>query len=113
MPIAKIITTDAGEFTARELTVGQVRDALDEIAKGVPHVVDLLFAEEGVPAAVVSLSTGIPGDAKEGVSLMDFTPGDMRKILSAVSEVNPDFLALAGRMRELAGKQTQPEPGGN
>jgi hypothetical protein len=101
MAKAKIIKTEMGDITAKELTVGEVRDVLDELSKTPPHVVDLLFGDEGIPAVVVSRSTEIPMDSEEEISLMSFTTSDMRKLIEAVGEVNPDFLGLAERIRAI------------
>ena len=101
MAKAKIVKTEIGEFTARELTVGEVRDALDDIAKAKPHVVDLLFGNDRIPAVVISRATGIPLESEEKISLLSFTTSDMRKIIDAVGDVNPDFLGMSERIMAL------------
>ncbi|OHD21786.1 MAG: hypothetical protein A2Y38_12945 [Spirochaetes bacterium GWB1_59_5] len=98
MAKAKIVKTEMGDITARELTVGEVRDVLDELSKTPPHVVDLLFGDEHIPAVVIARSTEIPMDSEAEISLMSFTTSDMRKIIEAVGEVNPDFLGLSERI---------------
>lgn len=96
---AHTVKTELGEFTAKELTVGQVRDVLENLGKSAPHIVDMLFDDEGVPGISVSLSTGLPLESEDKTSLLSFSTSDMRKIIHAVKEVNPDFLDLAGRLR--------------
>ena len=96
---AQTVKTELGEFVAKELTVGQVRDVMDQLGKGKPHIIDFLFSDENVPASAVSISTGLPLESDEQDSLHSFTTGDMRQIINAVKEANPDFLALAVRLR--------------
>ena len=96
---AQTVNTEHGEVTAKELTVGQVRDVLEHIGGTNPHIIDILFDDEGVPAIAVSLSTGLPLESDENESLLNYSAGDMRRVIKAVKEANPDFLALAQRMR--------------
>lgn len=104
---AQTVNTELGEVTARELTVRQVRNALDATSQGVPHIIDILYAGENVPSSVVAISTGLHPDSTEERSLMDFSTGDMRKIIQAVKEANPDFLDLAERLKAAVEAQGQ------
>ena len=87
------------EYIARELTVKQIRETLDELESGEyeTDMIDLLFPDR-VPSTVVSKSLGM---SPEELAAKDFPPAVVEKIISEVEEVNPFFAGLIQRLAKI------------
>jgi len=84
------------EVVVKELTIGEVKNALEEIDKRKePHVIELLFPD--VPAIVLSMSTGLSAEEFE-----HFTQSEMEQLISVFKEVNPFLSGLLKRLAEAA-----------
>ena len=96
------------ELIARELTVSQVKEILDEAESGQTEmdIIELMFPDR-VPLAVVLASTGL---TREGLDEKHFPPSAIEKIFDEVEKVNPISAGLFRRLAEvgrtLAAKST-------
>jgi len=97
------VTLDGREVTVRELTVGEVRQWLQELTSAGERPIDLiaeeLFAECSLEdlARMSELSVG----EMDGIA-----PSELRKVVEAAKALNPDFFALRGRLVAL-GRRAQ------
>jgi len=104
----KTFKIDNEEYIARELTVSQVKQILDEeeSGKGEIDFIDLIFPDR-VPVAMVLASTGL---TRTALDEKDFPPSVLEKILDEVEAVNPTSAGLFQRLakigRALAAKST-------
>lgn len=80
----------------RELTVRDIRDILESSDEGQElHVVEMLFPDE-LPVKALTLATGATDEA-----LDKMTPGEISDLIGRVTEKNPFFVQMLGRLAEL------------
>lgn len=93
----KTISVGDLEITIRELTVAQIRDLMDAFSKDkTPHIMDMLFPDS-LPAVAISASTGISTKKLED----DFSPSDLHQIVEGVENMNPFFVNMVTRLKNV------------
>lgn len=94
----KRIKIDERELTVKELTVGQIRNIIEDLENPENvHIIDMLFGDE-IPALAVSESTEISmKDLEKG----KITPSEMEIIIKGVKEVNPFFVKMIERLAKI------------
>jgi hypothetical protein len=92
-----------GAVVARELTVAQVSEMLEEVAKKdySPHVLDVLMPHD-IPVRVVVMSTGLSEE-----QLIAQSTSDLEPVYDAVVAVNPTLAVLTERLREIVASSLQ------
>ena len=96
------IEVDGREVTVRELTLKDYRnwlkDAVEESRRdGVPmYSVDRDLFEDMALTDLPRFTDLTPGQMDQ------MAPSSLKKVIEAVKEVNPDFFAMRGRMRNTA-----------
>lgn len=87
------------ELIARELTVSQVKELLDEAESGKTgiDIIELMFPDR-VPLAVVLAGTGL---TREELDKKNFPPSALEKIFDEVEKVNPISAGLFRRLAEI------------
>lgn len=83
------VTYKGVDIEVRELTVEQLETILADAAA--PTIIDRLFDADLVTERMLMLCTGL--DAEE---LRRGLPSELRPLVEAVKEVNPDFLSALG-----------------
>lgn len=93
--IGKVVVKRIGEHevVCRELTVGQLRGLIAMDTAG-ELVGDFLFAEVRLPD--LTRMTNLTTDQIEAL-----TPSELRLIVDACKEANPDFFAMLARLASL------------
>jgi len=93
------------DISVKQLTMAEIRkfvaamQAEAEKEDNKAHVLDMLF-DDPVPAAAVSIATGLSMDELGG----SFSQDEMRELLDKVKAVNPFFVGMMERLIE-AGRQ--------
>lgn len=82
------------EFTARALTMAELRQVLQDEEKEGRNlsIIDLLF-EDGLPAKAFYLSLRLEED-----DLDELYPEDIRELMEAVARANPTYAAMEKRL---------------
>ncbi len=85
------------EIIVKELTMAEIRNVMAALEKqeGTPHIIDLLFPD--MPAAAISISTGLSLKNLEG----DFTQSEIKQIRDKVEKLNPFFAKALNRLAKL------------
>jgi hypothetical protein len=92
----KEITVNGKKKTARELTVAQIRELLDNVeGSGEAGIIDILYPD-AIPAAAAAMSVGMSLTALEKL-----VPSDLDAIMEAATAVNPSLAALFERLAKL------------
>ncbi len=92
--ITKTIKFKGIDISVKELTVAQLEEVLQDATTGSMTMIDRVFNPDFISERMIVLSTGL--DAAE---LCTVAPSELRPIVDAVKEVNPDFLAGAASLR--------------
>lgn len=96
----KNIKFDDDQITVKELTVEELADILDTVAKTADNL-DLLF-DGGLPSEAVVVSSGI-----SRTQLHTMPPSQIYELWQAVEDVNPFFLKA---VQLLLGTKQTPAP---
>ncbi|NCC25636.1 MAG: hypothetical protein EOM25_10655 [Deltaproteobacteria bacterium] len=105
----KIIEFKIGDqaFTARELSVAQIRELLDAMANAYqPHLIDMLFPESGISGGIVAASLGLSLD---DLDALDLAPSELETVVAKVGEANPFLSGLILRLADLGRKMSSLE----
>lgn len=94
----KTIEVNGEQITVKELTIGQIRDFMDDIDQQATGIIDMLFPDS-LPGAALSMSCDMPVEDLEN----NFTATELKQIIDASESLNLFFvnmmntLARAGR----------------
>lgn len=84
------ISLDGRAVQVREMTVGEIRRWLASKTEAGDLVDSLIFEE--IALSDLSFLTDLPADVVDGLA-----PSEIRRVIDAAREVNPDFFAMRER----------------
>lgn len=110
MAISETVIINDTKFTARRMTVREIREINEQLEAGAKQtILDLLF-EDGLPSPSVLKSLDVELEALDNLE-----PEQIKELMEAVAKVNPIYAAmekrLAAKINRLLSSSTGFAPG--
>lgn len=99
MQRTKTITIDDRDIVAKELSVAQVRNLMDNMSESSVSTIDMLFPGS-IPSVVIAESTGLSVEKLEEV----FHPSEIKQIIEVVENINPFFTNMISTLAAAGGR---------